>query len=196
MSGGDYLSNAGVFLIETLFGLYLLAVLLRFLLQWARADFYNPLVQVLVKLTNPPLLPLRRYIPGYRGLDMAAVVLMVALQLLELLLITLLVGRPGNPVGLLVLAAAQLLALLLNVLFWAVIIQAVLSWINPDPRQPAVHLLYQLTEPILRPARQLLPPLSGLDLSPILVLIVLQLLKLLLVAPLLDLGAGWLMAGR
>jgi YggT family protein len=188
MSGAPYFNNAGVFLVQTLFGLYILAIMLRFLLQWAQADFYNPLVQFLVKLTNPPLLPLRRYIPGYMGLDMAAVVLMLGLKLVELLLVFYLVNQSSNLSGLLMLAFAELLGLFINVLFWAVIIQAILSWINPDPRHPAVSLLHQLTEPILRPARRLLPPISGLDLSPIVVLIALQLLKILLVSPLTDMS--------
>lgn len=188
MNGAPYLNNAGVFLIQTAFGFYILAVILRFLLQWVRADFYNPLVQFLVKLTNPPLIPLRRIIPGLMGLDMAAVVLMLVLQLIELILIFSIAEQSFSGQGLLVLALGQLLGLLINVLFWTVIIQAVLSWVNPDPYHPAVSLLQQLTDPILRPARGLLPPISGLDLSPILVLVILQLLKLLLVAPLQDLG--------
>jgi len=192
VNGALYFNHAGQFLIQLGFGSYILAVLLRFLLQWARADFYNPLVQVLVKLTNPPLLPLRRYIPGYRGLDMAAVVLMLLLQLLELLLIAWLFGQPVTVSGLLVRALAELLDLLLTVLLWAVIIQAILSWFNPDVRQPVVRLLNQLTEPVLRPARRLLPPFSGLDLSPLLVIIVLQLGRLLLLAPLQDIGLALL----
>jgi YggT family protein len=188
MSSAPYLNNASVFLIQTAFGFYILVVMLRFLLQWARADFYNPLVQFLVKLSNPLLIPLRRVIPSLMGLDMAAVVLMLALQVVELLLLLLISGQSANFVGLLVLAVGKLLGVLINVLFWAVIIQAILSWVNPDPRNPAISLLYQLTEPVVRPARRLLPPISGLDLSPILVLVALQLLKLLLVAPLEDIG--------
>jgi YggT family protein len=188
MSGATYLDNAGLFLVQTLFGLYILAVLLRFLLQWVRADFYNPLVQFLVKLTNPLLLPLRRLIPGFRSLDMAAVVLMLGLQVVELLVLAWLRGQGVNLPGLVVLAVAELLGLLLTVLFWAIIIQAVLSWFNPDFRQPVVRLLEQLTKPLLRPARRLLPPIAGLDLSPLLVLLVLQLCRMLLLAPLQDLG--------
>jgi len=187
-----YFNQAGQFLLQVVFGFYIVAVLLRFLLQWARADFYNPLVQVLVKLTNPPLLPLRRFIPGYRGLDMAAVVLMLLLQLLELLLMAWLFGRSITLPGLLVLALAELFGLVVDVLFWAVLVQAIMSWFNPDYRQPLVRLLQQLTEPVLSPARRLLPPISGLDLSPLLVIIALQLSKILLVAPLRDIGLGLL----
>jgi YggT family protein len=188
MNSGAYANNAGVFLVQTLFGFYILAVMLRFLLQWVRADFYNPLVQFLVKITNPPLLPMRRLIPGYLGLDMAAVILMMGLQVIELTLVFLLNDQSVQFGGVLLVAFAELLNLLLNVLFWAVIIQAILSWVNPDPSHPAVTLLYQLTEPVLRPARGVLPPISGIDLSPILVLIALQLLKIVLVAPLRDMG--------
>lgn len=188
MSGAPYFGNAATFLIQVLFGFYILAVMLRFLLQWVRADFYNPLVQFLVKLTNPPLVPLRRLIPGIAGLDMAAVVLMVGLQVIELLLVFAVSGYTANIQGLLVLSAAELLTLLINIYFWAVIIQAILSWINPDTYHPAIILLHQLTEPILRPARNLLPPISGLDLSPLLVLIALQLANILLVSPIRDMG--------
>ncbi len=188
MNGAPYASNAGVFLIQTLFGFYILTVMLRFLLQWVQANFYNPMVQFLVTLTNPPLLPLRRVIPGFMGLDMASVVLMLALQLVELFLVFYLKGQTPNFAGLTVLAAAELLSLLVNVYFWAIIIRVILSWVNPDPRHPAVHLLGELTEPVMRPAQRLLPPISGLDLSPILVLIALQLANMLLIYPLRDFG--------
>ncbi|MEZ5584210.1 MAG: YggT family protein [Candidatus Competibacteraceae bacterium] len=100
--------TAALFLIQTLFGFYILAVLLRFLLQWVRADFYNPLVQFLVKLTNPPLIPLRRIIPGFMGLDMAAVVLMIGLKIDELLLVLSVLGQSPNFVSLLLLALIEL----------------------------------------------------------------------------------------
>ncbi|NJN46026.1 MAG: YggT family protein [Candidatus Competibacteraceae bacterium] len=172
--------TAMLFLIQTLFGFYILAVLLRFLLQWVRADFYNPLVQFLVKLTNPPLIPLRRIIPGVMGLDMAAVVLMIGLKIAELLLILSVLGQNLNLVNLLLLALIELIYLLLNVYIWAVIIQAILSWVNIDFRHPAVYLLHQLTEPVLRPVRRLLPPMGGLDLSPMIVIVGLIFLRLLI----------------
>ncbi|HOW62989.1 MAG TPA: YggT family protein [Candidatus Contendobacter sp.] len=172
--------TATVFLIQTVFGFYILAVMLRFLLQWVRADFYNPLVQFLVRITNPPLLPLRRIIPGYRGLDLASVALAFALQLVEVLLVTLLFGRPLGVGGLLLLTVMELLKLLINIYLWGVIIQVVLSWVNPDPYHPAARVLAQLTAPLLRPARRWLPPISGVDLSPMLVVVALIFLSLLL----------------
>ena len=172
--------TATVFLIQTVFGFYILAVMLRFMLQWVRADFYNPLVQFLVRITNPPLLPLRRIIPGYRGLDLASVALAFALQLVEVLLVTLLFGRPLGVGGLLLLTVMELLKLLINIYLWGVIIQVVLSWVNPDPYHPAARVLAQLTAPLLRPARRWLPPISGVDLSPMLVVVALIFLSLLL----------------
>jgi YggT family protein len=172
--------TATVFLVQTVFGFYLLAVMLRFLLQCVRADFYNPLVQFLVRITNPPLLPLRRIVPGYRGLDLASVVLAFALQLVEVLLVALLLGQPLGVGGLLLLTVMELLKLLINIYLWSIIIQVVLSWINPDPRHPAARVLTQLTAPLLRPAQRLLPPISGVDLSPMLVVVALIFLSLLL----------------
>lgn len=172
--------TATVFLIQTVFGFYILAVMLRFLLQCVRADFYNPLVQFLVRITNPLLLPLRRFVPGYRGLDLASVVLAFALQLLEVLLVTALFGRSLDIGGVLLVTVMELLKLLINIYLWGVIIQAVLIWINPDPRHPAARVLAQLTAPLLRPARRLLPPVSGVDLSPVLVVVALIFVSLLL----------------
>ena len=172
--------TAVVFLIQTLFGFYILAVMLRFLLQWVRADFYNPLVQFLVRITNPPLLPLRRIVPGYRGLDLAAVGLALVLQLIEVTLLNALSIQPVGVGGLLMLAILELIKLLINIYLWGVIIQAVLSWFNPDPYHPAARVLAQLTAPVLRPVQRLLPPISGVDLSPMLVVVALIFISLLL----------------
>ncbi len=183
--GGEYVNDAGVFLVRTLFGLYILAVALRFLLQMARADFYNPICQTLVKITNPALRPLRRIVPGLFGIDMAAVVLLLLLKTVELLIIQQLSGFSGDVVGLVVLGVAQLVKLILDLFFFSILIQVVLSWVNQGTNHnPGVALLHALNEPLMRPARRVLPPMSGLDLSPLLVIIVLQLLTMLLVAPL------------
>lgn len=189
MSMGSYVNNAGAFLISTLFSMYILAVMLRFLLQLVRADFYNPLSQFLVKITNPPLKPLRRLIPGLGGIDLASIVLLLALKLLEIWLLATLyrAGLPG-PAGLLVLALAQLLDLLINVYFFSILIQAILSWVNPSHYNPITTVLYQLNAPLLNPAQRLIPSMGGLDLSPVVVLIALQLASILLVAPLMALA--------
>ncbi len=182
--GSNYLTNPLIFLIQTLFGLYILAVLLRFLLQLMRADFYNPVSQFLVKVTTPPLRILRRFIPGFGGFDLSAIVLAWGLKYIELLLIVLISGTTLNAWGPLIWSIPELLELVINIFLFAVLIQVILSWINPGTYNPVSMLLYSLTEPVMRPARNVLPPISGLDLSPMLVMIGLVLLKMLLLPPL------------
>ena len=183
-----YGSNAIVFLIQTLFDLYLVAIMLRVLLQVVRADFYNPVSQFLVKVTNPPLIPLRRIIPGFAGIDFAAILLMLTIKIVELLIILFLQNVSISFPGLIVFAIAELLNLLKNVFLFTILIQVVISWINPGAYNPALSLLYSINEPLLGRARRLIPPISGFDLSPIVVLILLQLVAILLIAPIADLG--------
>ncbi|MDX1432112.1 MAG: YggT family protein [Gammaproteobacteria bacterium] len=191
--GGNYVGNAATFLIGTLFFLYILIVMLRFLLQLVRADFYNPVSQFLVKATQPPLSVLRRIVPGLAGIDLSSVVLMLALKFIELWLIFEILGRAPGVGGLLVLSIAELLALLINVFVFSILIQVIISWINPGSYNPVMSLLHSLNEPLLAPARRIIPPISGLDLSPIAVLIGLQLVSILLVAPIRDMGRAMIM---
>ncbi|MGD8569859.1 MAG: YggT family protein [Gammaproteobacteria bacterium] len=187
---GGYGTNAIQFLIHTLFSLYLVAIMLRVLLQVTRADFYNPVSQFLVKVTNPPLIPLRRLIPGFMGIDLAAIVLMLLIKIVEIFLIVLILGASIGIVGIIVLSIAELLRLLINIYFFTILIQVVVSWINPGAYNPALSLLYSINEPLLRRARRLIPPISGFDLSPIVVVILLQLVSMLIIQPIADLGGG------
>ncbi len=182
----SYLTNPITFLIELLFGLYIAIVMLRFLFQWVHADFYNPISQFVIKVTTPVLNPLRRFIPGYGGADLAALVLAWLLQSAELALIALL-GGIGAPFGALFWSIPALIGLTINIFLFAVFIRVILSWVNPDPYHPGVSLLERLTDPLMRRAQRILPPISGLDLSPILVIVGLTLLKMLLLPPLIAL---------
>lgn len=184
MGGGAYIGNAVTFVIETVFGLYILIVMLRFLLQLVRADFYNPVCQFIVKATQPPLQALRRVVPGLGGVDLASILLMLALQMLELWLILLVLDRGGALSGLLVLSIARLLELLIYVFMFSIIALVVLSWVQPQSYNPVFGLLNSLAAPVMRPARRILPPISGLDLSPIVAFLILGLALRLLVAPL------------
>ena len=178
------LSNAGVFLVSTIFGMYILAIMLRLILQIVRADFYNPVSRFIVKITNPPLKPLRRFIPGFAGIDMASVFVMMVLQMLEFFIITLLRHFPTPDIlGLALYAFVELISLGFYVFLFSIFILAILSWINPGQYNPINNLLHQITEPVLRPARKLLPPMSGMDLSPMLAMVGLWLIKLLLLDP-------------
>lgn len=189
-----YFAQAGLYLIQLVFGFYILLVLLRLLFQLARASFYNPISQFIVTLTQPPLQFLRRFIPGLFGVDLAAVVLLVALQILEIYLIAWLEGASPGVTGVIVLAVAQLIEFTVYVYIVAILIRVVLSWVNPyGTRHPVGDLLYSLTEPMLAPARRLIPPIGGLDLSPIAVFVLLQLTLILIVRPLHDFGTGLLL---
>jgi len=179
-----YFTNPLIFLIKTIFGLYIALVVIRFMLQWARADFYNPVSQFVVKLTSPVLRPLRKIIPGYRGLDTASVVLAWLLKAVELAILSLLLGLGRNPLAALAWAIPALVGLIISIFLFAVLIRVILSWVNPDPYNPAVDLLTRLTDPIMRPAQRLIPPISGIDLSPMVVMIGLVLLEMLLLPPL------------
>lgn len=183
-----YFSSAAGFLIEAVFGFYMVIVFLRLLLQLSRADFYNPICQFLVKATNPPLKPLRRVIPGLMGIDMASVLLLVVLQMLKLFLLATAAGVSLAFANLAVISIGQLIELLLNIYWVSILIQIILSWVGPGGHNPLTAILYTLNEPIMRPARRMIPPISGFDLSPILVFIIIGLLKILLVAPIIDLG--------
>lgn len=186
-----YLSNAGVFLIQTLFGIYEVIILLRFLLQLVRADFYNPISRFIVKATSLPLKPLRRIIPGVAGMDMASLVLLLVVIVVELLLLSIVANLPMPALpGLLALALVQMLKLLIYVFLFSVFVLAILSWVSPGGYNPVANLLYQITAPLMRPARRLLPPMGGLDLSPMVVMIVLYLAILLVIHPLQDLATS------
>jgi len=189
----SYLTNPLVFLVQTLFGLYTTIVVLRFLLQWVRADFYNPISQFVVKLTTPVLGPLRRVVPGVGGADIASLILAWLLKSTELILVGLLIGSSNNLLGAFFWSLPALIGLTINVFMFAIFIRVILSWVNPDPRHPGVTLLQRLTNPVLQPAQRLLPPIGGIDLSPMLVLIALVLLKMLLLPPLqaLTLSPAW-----
>jgi len=184
----SYLTNPVVFIIQTIFGLYILAVMLRFVLQWLRADFYNPLAQAIVKITNPPLKPMRRFIPGLGGLDFAAIILMVVLQMVAILIVASISGQNAGPGAIFFLTIAELLSLFLNVFLFAILIQVIVSWINPGSHNPAMSVIHTITEPVMRPARRVIPPIGGLDLSPLVAILVLQLVKMLLIPPIEHLG--------
>lgn len=186
--GSGYFSNAGVFLIDSVFGLYICAVLLRLLFQVVRADFYNPLCQAIVTVTNPVLRPLRRYIPALLTIDTASVLLILALQLINTYLVALVVGVTPRAGGLLVVALAEVANKTVWIFMGAVIAQIVLSWVAPGGYNPVIGVIQSLSEPLLRPARRMLPPLGGLDFSAMVVVIVLNLFLMLAVAPLRDAG--------
>lgn len=188
MTGGSYFVNASIFLIDLLFGLYIIAIMLRFILQIVRADFYNPLSRAIVSVTNPALQPMRRYFPALGTIDSASILLMLGLQLLSSYLVFSLLGyRPGF-YSLLLSAIAELIGTGIYLFMAAIFIKIVFSWVAPGTYSPVVGIIDSITEPLLRPARRILPPKAGIDFSPMLVVIGLMLGLMLIVAPLGDLA--------
>lgn len=196
MSG--YGTNALHFLIKVILDLYATVIVLRFLMQAVRADYYNPVSQFVVRVTNPVLVPLRRGIPSIAGYDTASLAFAIAVLFIKLLLINAITrGLPipwtnelllnAGALPLLALAVIETIALIINIFFFAIILHVVLSWISPGGHNPIASLLYSLTQPVLKPIQRYVPPIGGLDLSPLVAIIGLQLLKMLLLPPLANL---------
>lgn len=193
MPSGYY---SGVFggLILMAFRLVIGAVMLRFLLHWVRADFrFNPLARGLMNITNPVLIPLRRFVPGFKGIDWAAILLMVLLALIARGVLLALSGFAPSLTGLLVLAVAELLTVAYYLFLYSIFVIVIASWLSPGGYNPALELVSSLTEPLLRPMRQILPPLGGLDLSPVLAGVLLYLTRSLLIVPLEAFGYSLMM---
>ncbi|MEE4744633.1 YggT family protein [Pseudomonas alliivorans] len=176
------LNTAAIFVLQTLGSLYLMLILLRFVLQLVRANFYNPLSQFIVKATQPLLKPLRRIIPSIFGLDMSSLVLAIIVQMILMALTLLLMfGTTGDPLYLLLWSIISVTALFLKIFFFALIASVILSWVAPGSHNPGAELVNQICEPALAPFRRIVPNLGGLDISPILAFIVLKLLDMLVI---------------
>ena len=170
------------FVIDTVFNFYAFIVLARFLLQMVRADFYNPISQFTVKATNPVLVPLRRIIPGLGGVDVAAIVLIVLLMVLKVITFYFLglLGIPLEPLYIAIITGKETASLVLNFFTFTIFIQVILSWVAQGQYgNPMVEILNQVTEPVLGPFRKLIPPMGGMDFSPMVALLVLYVIKIL-----------------
>jgi YggT family protein len=177
MSGS--LNNAVLFLINTVFDLYLFVLCIRLILAWSRADYFNPITRVIIQLTQPVIAPLRRLVPNYARIEFSTLLFIIFLEIIKIYLLSLLL-MGGAPVFVIVITAIQaLIRLILNTFFYAIILHVIMSWVSPG-YSPLGQVLTQLSSPILRPCQRWVPPLGGLDLSPILALIALQFLMILL----------------
>lgn len=172
-------THVGSFLIETLFSLYVFILLIRLLLQWRRADFYQPICQFVIRATQPVIKPFQKILPDIKGIDLAVVFVAYVVECIQFTFIfSLVTGTFIGYAQLFVMGAMGLIHQLLNLLFFLILVRAILSWVKAQPSAVA-EVIYLITEPILRPARRLIPAFSGIDLSPILVLIVIRALAML-----------------
>lgn len=183
-----YFAHAAQILIDFAFGIAVFLVVLRVLLQLVRANFYNPICQFLYKITNPLLMPLRKLVPAWRNLDLAACLLAWLFSALKLALIYTVFDQCLGLLGLIVMALADLIDFTLVLYIGVIFVRVLISFISVERSNPVVPLIHQLSEPFMRPLRKRLPMPGGLDFSPMIVILAILLMRALLVAPLIDLG--------
>jgi YggT family protein len=186
--------DALIFLFQTLADLFLLTFLLRFIMQWVRANHYNPLSQVVFKVTNPLVVPARRLLPSVGGLDAPTLVVLFVLEVIVTFVLLRLAALSPAAIGafaasslnvgdVLLYSVLRLISLTLLLYIGATFIYVLLSWFGDRGRNPMGALLGDLVEPVLRPVRRLLPPVSGLDIAPLIVTVVLYALRMALPLP-------------
>lgn len=166
-----------VFLINTVFKIYIFLILIRFLMQWMGADFFNPVAQFIVKVTKPLLNPLRKIVPAGGHYDYASLIALFALQALYGYLMAAIQGGQISIAPLMVWTIGEIVDLTLNTFVILIIVRALLSWINPGTYNPAVSLMYNITDPLLNFGRKMIPTISGIDLSPMIIIIGLEFLR-------------------
>ena len=173
--------SAILYILDSLLTLALCVVLARLLLQWARADFRNPLCQAVVRLTNPLILPLRRILPPIGKVDTASVIAVIIVATIKLGILSWVAGGlPNDPVWWIRQVAVDIVSTALWIYFWAIFLYALLSMIAPGGYSPMQAVLASVCEPILRPFRRLIPAVAGLDLSPLWACLLIQALRILL----------------
>lgn len=187
------LQNTLLFVIHTIFNLYISIVLIRLLLQFVKADFYNPVARFIVKVTNPILLPLRKVIPGWLGIDWSCVLLALILQALEIAITLAIKGYLLHPslasfTGLLVWSLGELIDICLVIFLFATFVQIIASWIQSSQYNPLTLMSMQITEPLFKPVRRYLPNFGMLDFSPMIVIFFIIIARMLIADYLISLG--------
>jgi YggT family protein len=177
---GGSVGNAFAFLIETLFSLYIAALMLRTLLEAVGADYYNPVCQVLLRVTEPLVGPLGKVIPRLGRLNTAALVALLVLQTIAVIIVAAVSGWSVDPLQAVIVAVFRLIRMLLVMYLVLIIAEVILSWVGGGMRHPIIPLIYQLTRPVLEPIRRVVPTIAGLDLSPLVAIIGIQFLMILI----------------
>ncbi|VAX01382.1 Cell division integral membrane protein, YggT and half-length relatives [hydrothermal vent metagenome] len=181
-----FFSSATALVIKLFLGFFMFALIIRFLMQLVRADYNNPVSSFIVKVTNPALKPLRRFIPGLFGVDLSSLILVFVVQIIEIVLVNLLPGKQlPDLFSLLMLTVGQVADTVITIYFICIMVVVIASWIVQGSYNPVLNLIYQLINPLMQPIRRLIPPMSGLDLSPLVAIAVLIFAKFLIAAPIL-----------
>lgn len=180
---GSAFTDISLLIVSTVSGLFLFAVVLRFLLQAVKADFYNPVSQFLVKATNPLLLPIRKVVPGFGGYDVASLVLAVLVQIIAIsLTLSVLSIWPLPIANIAIWSVLGTAGIFLDLYFWGLLIIIIISWVAPNNPNPAIDLLKQIIEPVMKPIRNVMPDMGGIDLSPIILILLIRVVETLLTA--------------
>lgn len=175
-----------LFLIQTIFDLYVFVLVLRVLLGIAGANYFDPVIQFIVRCTGFIVNPVRRVIPNYRRIEVSTIIIILGFEIIKFTLMGLLNFNMLSVNGILILSLADGLKLILQTFFYAIILQVILSWVQPD--SPVNRLLYQVTAPLMRPIQRVIPPIGGIDISPIPAMILLQFMMIMIVNPLMSAG--------
>jgi len=172
------------FVVSTVLDLYILTFILRFVMQWVRVDPRNPFWQFVVQITNPLVRPLRQVLPGWRGLELASLLLVLVLETGAVVVLLRLSGIPlPGIVTLIYFALLRFVLAVLRLYFFALVVYVILSWVSQDMTHPLTRVLSALCDPLLRPIRRIIPTVGGFDLSPVVVLIALQALTITIPLP-------------
>ena len=178
------MESSAALIFSTVAGIYLLAVLLRFLLQVAKADFYNPVSQAVIKITDPMIRVLRTVIPGYKGIDVSSLVLAFVIEAVAICTLIILYGENISNIGytnIVTWAFAGVLLIIIKIYYYAILASIIMSFVmmfsgNTNPHS-LLLLVWQLTEPIMSPVRKIIPSMGGLDFSPIFIFIAIQIIQ-------------------
>lgn len=173
-------SQGGSFIIKTVFEIYTMALILRVFLQYSGANYYNPVSQLIIKITDPVVKPLKSYIPGFKGIDLSIVVLIFACELIKVSLLLLM--NYGSLIAiskLFIFSLGEGFSQTLNLVFYLLIGRVLLSWVQSPQTGPLQEICYTVTEPFMAPIRRIMPPISGFDLSPLVVILLLQLVNVM-----------------
>jgi YggT family protein len=191
------MEQALIFIVRTLVDLYIITFVFRIMLQWVRADFRNPLTQFILRITNPLVLPLRRFIPPIGGLDTATLIVVLVMEcIVTIVLASMTCGGEANILQLASMTILRVIYLTLRVYLFIILIYVVMSWISPGGANPAAQLMESMARPILKPLRQLIPQIGGLDLSALFTMIGIQALTMLLPIAPVAAAMGCISAGQ
>lgn len=186
------LSQGGLFLIQFLSGLVIFTLMLRFLLRATYVDWHHPIVQFVAKVTNPLCKPVNLILPMKGRWDWAAILTGMLVQALTVLLIGFLAAKSFGLGVIMIASITEVMNQLLDMLFWLIVIQVILSWVSPG-YNPNTEIFRQMTQPILTPFQRILPPMGGFDFSPILAILAIKLTQIVVVGSIAQIGTTWAM---